>query len=418
MKTDINHNTRNSAITEDEIDLYQLFFVLRKRVKLIASIFILAIILALAISFFILPLVAPKYRILTTITPGWYDKNRGGNNMYIDNPANIRSTIEEGIFNERIIETLGLPKDTYMNNLKFKTFDKKQAPELIHVYYDTKDTKTGMAIVGELLNNIKNTYKERVDSKFSAIDNAVKIKRNEIKNTENQKVMTALRKEFIVNEKARIIIQKERVQNAKQKIARSMDFENTKSSLIKGTEKRLSSQVKKIYENSDLLFSQRNSILTSDVKSDPTSALLYSTTIQQNLAYANQLSTQLESQQLKVENSFINMEQFKIQLTDKDAEISELEVQIKDKDIELKREDAKLKDLDTQIEQKLLEIEQLNLDKNSVEGIRILSQPHIIRKNFNKAIVIIITGIISLFIGIFLSFYLEWDERYKEEHRI
>jgi len=174
--------------------------------------------------------------------------------------------------------------------------------------------------------------------------------------------------------------------------------------------------VEKINKNSDLMFAQRTNLLNSDFKADPTSALLYSTTIQQNLAYANQLSTQLESQQLKAENSFIDIEQLKIELTDRDSEISELDVQIKDKDIELKKEQAKIKDLETQIERKLLEIDQLKINKNSVEGLRIISPPHVITKHINNRFIILMTGIIFLFLGIILAFFLEWDERYKKEY--
>ena len=100
----------------DEINLWQCYQVILKRKVLIIAIFLVSVVAAGVISF-ILP---PKYRITASIAPGWIDVDQQGKGISVDSADNIKSIIENGTCNTKIITSLKLDPVLY-SKMEFKT---------------------------------------------------------------------------------------------------------------------------------------------------------------------------------------------------------------------------------------------------------------------------------------------------------
>jgi capsular polysaccharide biosynthesis protein len=353
---------------DDEIDLYELLAVMKKRYRLILGILLIAIVVTGIVSF-VLP---PIYKISASIAPGWLELKDDGKIIPLDSAKNIESSIKKGSHTDKIIETLKLPPEEY-SEIAFNTTLEKGS-DVIHVYYETKNPEEGIGIVNELLNNIQDYYRMRIETREKKIDKSIQLLQNDILMKENQK--------------ARII-------NRKKTILSNMQLNKDKMRLLNNTEESLRKQISEVDANTKEIMQQRTDLLKQgkDVK-DTVSLLLYSNTIQQNISYIDRLNSQLDENQLEqesVKNHINNMA------------------------IGLKNEDIELNDMDTKISNVTQKIATLNIRKSEIEGVRIVQQPLSSfrpvkpKKTLNMAI----AGIASLFFSVFLAFFLEWIEKGK-----
>lgn len=206
---------------EDEINLFDYFQVIWKRKVLIISIFLAAVISAAAISF----IMTPVYRVSALISPGWIDVALDGRVTYIDSNENIQFSIENSAFDSKIIETLKLDPAKY-TRFNFKTKLSKGS-NVIQVYLDTTDREKGKLILGELLNNLTNFYKNRIDLKFEGIKMSAYVMRNQIATLDSKK---------------------SRVLNDKKRIMSDIEFLRDKLTLLNNTGKNLPAQVKQVQD--------------------------------------------------------------------------------------------------------------------------------------------------------------------------
>ena len=142
-------------------------------------------------------------------------------------------------------------------------------------------------------------------------------------------------------------------------------------------------------------------MLKKGEKADSVALLLYSNTIQQNISYIDRLNADLDRNRLEQEST-------------KNA--------LSRNEIELKNKDTELKDVDTDIQNNFEKIKNMELQKIRIEGFRIIQEPYssIRPVKPNKKKNIAIAGVTSLFLGIFLVFFLEFIRKvkaYPETHR-
>ena len=351
---------------EDEINLFDYFQVIWKRRVLIISIFLAAVIGAAAISF----MMTPVYRVSALISPGWIDVSLDGRVTYIDSNENIQFSIENGAFDSKIIETLKLDPAKY-TRFNFKTKLSKGS-NVIQIYYDIADREKGKLILSELLSNLSNFYKNRIDLKFEGIKMSAQVMRNQLATIDNKKT---------------------RVLNEKKRIMSDIEFFRDKLTLLNNTGKNLPAQVKKVQDNTQAIIKERDDVLKAG-KADSIALLLYSNTIQQNISYIDRLNSDMERNRL-------------------DQETAKNELQ--KKDILLKDKDTETKDMETEVLTVLKNIEKLELDKMKIEGIKVLYQPSSTNEPVKpkKTQNIAIAGVTSLFGGIFLAFFVEFISKGK-----
>ena len=354
------------AYESDEINLWEIFLVIWKRKILIIALFLAAVITAAAISY----MLPPVFRVAATVSPGWIDTDPSGKAIYIDTAENVKSMIENGTFNQKIILSLKLDPVKY-SGMQFRTKLSKNT-EAVSVFFDTADTETGIAIMSELLKQITEYYKTRIGTRSSAIDISIEVLKNQNINNENRKT---------------------RIVNEKRKIMSDIELLKDKEKLLKTTEKYLMKQISGVEENTRVIMSERSDMLKKS-GNDSVALLLYSNTVQQNISYADSLNAQLEKNRID-QNSAQN--------------------ELARAGIELRNKDTELIDVDTDVMNNLEKINELELKKMRIEGFKILQEPYsnpnpvAPRKTRNVAI----AGFISLFLGIFLVFFIEFITKSK-----
>jgi uncharacterized protein involved in exopolysaccharide biosynthesis len=351
----------------DEINLMQYFEVIYKRKFLIIAIFLIAVIATAIISF----RMPPVYRVMALVSPGWIDTDSSGRAIYVDSAENIKSLIEGDAFGAKIRKALKLDPLLYPH----LEFDVKLArnTEALSVSYDTKDPAEGKAIVGELLKQLTEYYSGRTDTRSKSIDTSIEILKHQNESNQNRKI---------------------RIVNEKKKIMSDMELLRDKEKLLKVTEKYLTNQLKGVEENTKTIMQERSEMLKKGEKVDSVALLLYSNTVQQNISYIDRLNSDLERNRLDQEST-------------KNA-LSRAEIELKNKDTESK-------DVDTDIMTNLDKIRNLELDKVRIEGFKIIQEPvsSIRPVKPNKKMNIAIAGVTSIFLGIFLAFFLEFIKKAK-----
>jgi len=163
----------------------------------------------------------------------------------------------------------------------------------------------------------------------------------------------------------------ETINNKKDMVGRQLDIlEQRKESLIE--------EIDKVKVNTEKIIAERGILLNSENRADNKSSLLYSNIIQQNIAYYNQLQTSLT-------NVIIEKENIKTDILNQDNAVSEIKNQIT----------------------------QLNASKNNVNNVVLIIEPQRSRSPIkpNKKLNITIAGILSLMIGIFIAFFMEFWQK-------
>jgi len=358
----------------DEINLLQYFQVIYGRKFLIIAICFIAVIAAAIISY-IMP---PVYRVTASVAPGWISTDTAGRGIFIDSAENMKSLVESGTFNAKIIDSLKLDTTLY-SNMKFNTKLARNT-EAFSIFYDTTDPAQGKIILGELLKQLMAYYKNRTETGREAIDNSINILKHLNESNENKKI---------------------RILNEKKKIMSDIVLLKEKLDLLKVTEQNLSKQLKGVEENTKDIMQERNEMLKKGEKTDSVALLLYSNTVQQNISYINSLQASLQGNRLDQEST-------------KNA--------LSRNEIELKNKDTELKDVDADTLTNLDKIRNMELDKIRIEGFKIIQEPYSSTRPVGprKMLNIAIAGFTSLFLGIFLVFFIEFIKKAKassETHR-
>ena len=151
--------------------------------------------------------------------------------------------------------------------------------------------------------------------------------------------------------------------------------------ILETREKELIGEVKDTKANTEQLLIKRNALFEKKIPGDDISSLLYTNTIQQNITYFNQLNNQLAEIKTKKENMA-----------------------------------NAIKTLQNEINNSSIEVEKLKADKESIRNINVVKEPQV---SFNPAgpsrgQAVVLAGILSLMLGTFLAFFMEFLEKSKK----
>ncbi len=331
----IQTDTHRTESYEDEIELIDYLRVLWKwKWLIIAGTLVCAIVAA------VISLQMPKiYEISTVIEPGIACVKDDGSFIYIDSVANISGKINGDIYSKRIQKALHL--DPLKTGVKFKSAVVKNA-NIIKVtsQWEEGGTDLGVKVAQHLIRLLSNDYGKIVEQRKGDYDGQIEFKLNSIGKTQNE-----------------IKLQQANLKNIRQR------------------KEELLAEIKGVKENTEKIIQQRDTLLKDKNSGEDISLLLYSTTIQQNVAYFNQLSTQ--SYDLRTEEKKI------------EAESNRLSKNI---------DDIKA------------EINLLNLKKGLISNIKVIKEPEVSLypvKPKKKQIVLLAT-VVALFMAVFLAFFIEY----------
>jgi hypothetical protein len=188
---------------KDEIELMDILLYLWKwKYFFLAGIFLFAVLFTM-FSIYTESHKPKTYEIKFALKVGMVLDKYGNEEVYIKSPDNIVKKINSGAFNEDIKEILqkNYPKSDY-NQLTFKIMENSTHRYLIPVLHNTTDVDQGIATIKALVNAINNTY-------FDLILNLKNQFEKEKENLSTEKEDQAVRKEGLDNE---IDFMKEKIQ--------------------------------------------------------------------------------------------------------------------------------------------------------------------------------------------------------------
>ena len=320
---------------EDEINLIDYLKVLWKwKWLIIAGTLICAIIAA------VISLRMPKiYEVSTVIEPGIAGVKDDGSFTYIDSVANISGKINGDIYSKRIQNALNL--DPLKTGVKFKSANVKAANMInITSQWQEGDTELGVKVTMQMIHLLSDDYGRIIDHKNSDYDKQLALKMSSIKKTRNE-----------------IKLQQATFKNIRER------------------KEQLLEEIRGVKDNTEKIVQQRDTLLKDKNPGKDLSLLLYSTTIQQNVAYFNQLSNQvydLRTMEKRTEN-----------------EIDKLSENIND----IKAQ-----------------INTLNLEKGLISNIRVIQEPEVSLHPVKpkKKQIVLLASVVALFMFIFLAFFIEY----------
>ena len=297
-------------VYDDEIDLREIFLVLWKRKWLI---FIFTFIVVMLAAFY--TVTSPEiYDVYVVMEPGVIDVTPNGEYIYLDSVTNIKAKLDSNAYTQRLISSLNL--DPFQDRIKLK-IDLPNKSNIIKVSVEAESDKIehGINVLEQLVIELQADYelgvlrkKQEYQEKISKRNNMIKSLLLERKDL-GKKI--SIKENFIKEKYAQIDIQKSSLDIMDQRIADMVQ------------------ELKDVKKNTDNIIVQRENFLKDPAKNldSGLADLLYSTTIQQNVAFFNTLQNQISD--LKIEK-----EQSKAVLKTLEKEIDDLKLDIERMKIE------------------------------------------------------------------------------------
>jgi len=172
-------------------------------------------------------------------------------------------------------------------------------------------------------------------------------------------------------------------------------------------EKELLEEIKNVKDNTERIVKERNTVLQHKGNVNDISLLLYSTTIQQNVAYFNQLSNQINDLRTEKEIASMKIENLKKDINDINTEIERSKLK-------------KTEGLQATINDLKLQIDRLSIAKGMIKNIRVIQDPeasiHPIKPK--KTLIIILAGVVAFMMMMFLAFFVEYIQKAKSNNTI
>jgi len=163
-------------------------------------------------------------------------------------------------------------------------------------------------------------------------------------------------------------------------------------------------ELKGVKENTEKIVQQRDALLKDKTPDRDISLLLYSTTIQQNVAYFNQLSNQvydLGTREKKIE----------AELDGSSKKIDDIKTGIERLNLN------KTEGLQAKIAYINAQINALDLEKELISNIQIIQEPEVSLHPVKpkKKQIVLLAGVVALFMLIFLAFFIEYIRNAPKE---
>ncbi len=297
-----------------------------------------------------------------------------------------------------------------------------------------KDKELGTKALGVLASSLEREFRKKLGTFQTEIEqNIVKSREDMIKvgkdiervQTERNASLAKLQEEV-----RKLETDIERVQNERDTNLAKLEEESRKLkaeiALLKQREQELSREEESVRNNTELLMAKRNSLIEGgQARNDPLALVLYTTSLQQNIAYFNQLVNQLSDVRRTIEDKFASVKKLEIErerIKENSAlSIKKINSEIKKNQVERIRvkEDAvlRIKKLESDIQKIEASIKAFEERKNFAKPIEIIQEPTVSYKPVKpkKLLNGAIAGILGLIISVFWAFSKEYIAGKKEK---
>ena len=363
---------------EDEINLIDLLRVVWKWKWLIIG---GTLICAIAAAVYSLQL--PRiYEVSTMIEPGIAGVKNDGSFLYIDSVANISGKINGGVYCRKVEKALQL--DPLKARVEFKAAVVKKT-SLINIssQWEEGNTDLGVKAFRQMADLLSGDYGGIIEQREGDYDNQIFMKQSEISTIETSRKdidkQIKLELSEIAKMRNEIKLQKATLGNIEQRRGELLE------------------EIRGVKNNTEKIVQQRETLLKDKSPGKDLSLLLYSTTIQQNVAYFNQLNNQLYDLKAKEKTIESEVDRLSKSMDDIKTGIERLNLN-------------KTEGLQTKIDDINAQINKLNLEKGLISNIKVIQEPEVSLYPVKpkKKQIVLLAGFASLFMFTFLAFFLEY----------
>jgi len=376
---------------------------------------------------FIMPTV---YEVSMTIEPGIIGADKDGNFIYLDSRDNIEEKIRGDLYNRRIEKALNI--NPLKKDIKFEVRPQKET-NFIKVTSEWEDNKVelGLRALEQLAALLCKEYEKIFYQRKGDYEKRILMKQNQIKEIETQR--KDIDKQIFKQQNQIKEIETQRKDIDKQILIKLNEIERKKNNMklneanlkiTRERQKELLQEIKNVKNNTENIVKQRNNVLQHKGNVDDISLLLYSTTIQQNVAYFNQLSNQINDLRKQEKTLEANIEKLDKDIINVNTEIERvklrktegLQAKIDDINTEIGRlKLQKTEGLQAKIDDLKVQIDRLNLEKGTIECIRVIQDPEASIRPIKpkKTLIIILAGVAAFMMMMFLAFFLEYIQKAK-----
>lgn len=368
----------------DEVELIDYLRVLWKYRFWIIGATILSALAALVISF-ILP---PIWEVSMVLEPGRLGSDVfeiGGNRptgtiYYIDKAMNIKAKITQGSYDANVRTISGWPSK---KTIKWKV-DVERGASALKTSLKVKDKELALKALKVLTELIKKDYARQIETFQEGIEQEIaKIRANIVEKEKDINLVETKRDAQLAN-------LTEELNRLKKEIT-----------LLKQRESELSQEEENVRKNTELLMAKRNSLMEAgQSRNDPLALVLYTSSIQQNIAYSNKLSSQVNDVKREIEENESSIKKGEIKM-----------VSVKQKAF------SDIKKLESNIQKLGASIKAFETRKEFAEPIEIIQEPTVSPRPVRpkKRLNAIIAGILGLFFSVFGAFFTEYISVRREK---
>ncbi len=287
------------------------------------------------------------YRTEMVLRPGILTIRDNGKKEYIETSENIKALISAGTYNVEIIDHLKRNNKNKIPQTIHFGIEASRNANVLKISYLTANVEQGIETLNLLYNQLLDEYSNIVQHYRNGFQNKLSIAKSEI---------------------------------IKLKTAKQSHEMNLNS--IKERIKQLDSEVVSINSNTNDLLKERAKFLKNSAdESRILSAMLYSNTIQQNIALANTYKDEIYKYRIQKE-----------------------------------AQTQKIHELENKIQKSLMEIDKLEFDIENIQNIQNIQPPSGTPNPIKPKIkLIVLLGIVAgFFLTIFLAFFLEYILKYRK----
>jgi len=350
------------------------------------------------------------WAITSILQPGMLKVTDDGKTVYIDTPENIKTIIETGALNGRVLKDVQFPvEEEPPKSPEFKVTIPKNTNAL-EVTYETPHVDLGMQIMKNLNEGLVGKYNRVIKIYQEKYEDDIREKQKQLFGL-NEKVVKL--KNTISGAEAETAAKVKQLNNQKSTLEAQIEANKNH---VKNLEQRITEvegEIGRISKNSDLLIAERNKFLGSkQTEQNILSAVIYSNTIQQNISYLNNLKGTINSNKSEIYNTQSAIERLLNEVKDLGTQIENIQEQTR-----LKNESLASEVLAAENERKnvLSDIESLKFMKGQIQNIQINRPPTLSEAPVKPKtrLNVALAGVVGLFLTIFLSFFVEYILKYK-----
>ncbi len=362
---------------DHEVELIDYLRVLWKYKSWIVGITFLSALLTLIMSL-LLPSI---WEVSIVFEPGRFGSdlfeagtNRPTGKLYLlDTAENVKAKVEQGSYDFQVRTFAGWPSD---KKIKWYVNVEKDT-SAIRAALEVKDKALGLKALEVLAKTIEEEQKEKIGAFQRMIEQEILKKKEDVSKVQR--------------EIDRIKTDRDATLTKLQEEAKELKIQIV---LLKQRESELFREEENVRKNTELLMTKRSSLIEGErSKNDPLALVLFTTSLQQNIAYSNQLASQLNDVKRSIEEKTLAI---------KKVEIEFMRV----------KEDASLrmKKLESDIQQVEATVRVLEGQIKFAKPIDLIQPPTVSYKPVKpkKLLNVAIAGMLALFFSITGFFLMEY----------